>query len=52
MPTLKLTKTKIDAFRYEGVINDKGEASRDVRWDTEVPGFGVRVYPPTNAGRS
>ena len=42
MATLKLTKTKIDAFRYEG---DPDRGTRDVRWDTELRGFGVRVYP-------
>ena len=33
----KLTKRAIDGFEYAG--------GWDVRWDTEVPGFGVRVYP-------
>ena len=33
----KLTKRSIDAFRYGG--------GWDVRWDYEIPGFGVRVYP-------
>ena len=33
----KLTKRSIDAFRYRG--------GWDVRWDYEIPGFGVRVYP-------
>ncbi len=33
----KLTKRSIDAFRYRG--------GWDVRWDDEIPGFGVRVYP-------
>ena len=33
----KLTKRGIDGFKYAG--------GWDVRWDTEVPGFGVRVYP-------
>ena len=36
----RLTKAKIMSFRYEG----DGQ-SRDVRWDTAHPGFGVRVYP-------
>ncbi len=34
---MKLTKRLIDAFKYEG--------GWDVRWDDEVPGFGVRIYP-------
>jgi hypothetical protein len=33
----KLTKRSIDAFRYRG--------GWDVRWDNDIPGFGVRVYP-------
>ena len=33
----KLTKRSIDAFRYRG--------GWDVRWDDDIPGFGVRVYP-------
>ena len=37
---MKLTKLRIDALEYEG----DGKA-RDVRWDDEVPGFGVRIYP-------
>ncbi|HKI81025.1 MAG TPA: Arm DNA-binding domain-containing protein, partial [Pseudodesulfovibrio sp.] len=36
----KLTTKAIKGFRYEG----DGQ-SRDVRWDTELPSFGVRVYP-------
>lgn len=40
MPTLKLNKRAIDSFTYEG----DGE-SRDVRWDTALPGFGLRIYP-------
>ena len=33
----KLTKRAIDSFRYDG--------GWDVRWDDDIPGFGVRVYP-------
>ena len=33
----RLTKRKIDSFRYRG--------GWDVRWDDEIPGFGVRIYP-------
>lgn len=40
MTTLKLTKRAIDAFTYEG-----DGKSRDVRWDSTLPGFGVRIYP-------
>ncbi len=32
-----LTKRSIDAFRHGG--------GWDVRWDDEIPGFGVRIYP-------
>ncbi len=33
----KLTKRLIDSFRYRG--------GWDVRWDDDIPGFGVRLYP-------
>ncbi len=33
----RLTKRALDAFRYRG--------GWDVRWDDDIPGFGVRVYP-------
>ena len=33
----KLTKRAIDGFKHAG--------GWDVRWDTDVPGFGVRIYP-------
>ena len=33
----KLTKRAIDGFEYAG--------GWDVRWDAEVPGFGLRIYP-------
>ena len=37
---VKLTEKTIQKMRYEGAEN-----SRDVRWDEEVRGFGVRIYP-------
>ncbi len=37
---MKLTKKSIEGFVYEGVA-----PQRDVRWDDEIPGLGVRVYP-------
>lgn len=37
---MKLTKTVVDKAFYDGV-----SGSRDVRWDDELPGFGVRIYP-------
>jgi integrase len=35
--TARLTKKKIDQFTYAG--------GWDVRWDSDVTGFGVRIYP-------
>jgi len=35
-----LTKRKIDSAKYQGDGN-----SRDVRYDEDLPGFGVRIYP-------
>ncbi|MBT4691538.1 MAG: DUF4102 domain-containing protein, partial [Rhodospirillaceae bacterium] len=46
----KLTKTGVTNFKYEGRIDAAGRASRDARWDSEIPGFGVRVYPPVSEG--
>ncbi|MEE8227576.1 MAG: Arm DNA-binding domain-containing protein, partial [Kiloniellales bacterium] len=40
MATKKLTKKAIDAFKYEG-----DGKSRDIRWDTEMTGLGLRLYP-------
>lgn len=37
---MKLTKSRIDAFDYEG-----DGKSRDVRWDDAVSGLGLRIYP-------
>ncbi len=37
---MKLTKRLIDSIRYE-----KNNGKRDVRWDSELMGFGIRVYP-------
>ena len=34
---MKLTKSKIDAFEYKG--------GWDVRWDDDVKGLGLRIYP-------
>lgn len=36
----KLTNRLIDAMVYEG-----DGKSRDVRWDSTLPGFGIRIYP-------
>lgn len=41
----KLKQGDIPRFKYQGGTLPKSGWSRDVRWDTEVPGFGVRVYP-------
>jgi integrase len=40
MKAIKLTKRTIDELMYDG-----DGASRDVRWDASLPGFGIRVYP-------
>lgn len=37
MTASKFTKRAIDSFTYRG--------GWDVRWDSEVPGLGVRIYP-------
>ena len=37
---MKLTKRVVDAAKYAGKDGD-----RDIRWDNEVSGFGLRVYP-------
>jgi len=39
----KLTAKKINAMTYEQSGNKK-----DIRWDTETRGFGVRIYPSGN----
>jgi len=48
---MKLTKRLIDSFKYEGKAQGKG-MSRDVRWDTRLSGFGVRIFPPDENSRS
>ena len=35
----KLTKKLIDSFKYDG------DGKRDIRWDSEIRGFGIRLYP-------
>ena len=47
---MSLTKSKIDAFRYTGrpfASKKSGKLcwTRDVRWDSKVPGLGVRITP-------
>ena len=37
---MNLTKRAIDAFKYQGP-----EPKRDIRWDDEISGFGIRIYP-------
>ncbi len=41
----KLKQGDLRQFGYEGKATAKGGWGRDFRWDTEVPGFGVRIYP-------
>ncbi len=38
---MKITKTAIDGMKFEGA----SATARDLRWDDELPGFGVRVWP-------
>lgn len=35
----KLTKKLVDSFEY------RGDGKKDIRWDAEMKGFGVRIYP-------
>lgn len=37
----KLTKRDIDGFTYAGGAG----AAWDIRWDTQIPSFGCRIYP-------
>lgn len=41
MKEIKLTKATIGQMVFEG----KSKFSTDLRWDTLLPGFGIRVYP-------
>ena len=36
---MKLTKRAIDSFQFK-----KGKA-QDIRWDSSLPSFGLRIYP-------
>lgn len=40
MKDTKLTKRYVDSASYEGEGNEQ-----DIRWDSVVPGFGLRLYP-------
>lgn len=42
---MKLTKVCVDKMVYV-----KHDRKRDIRWDDVMPGFGVRIYPPTSDG--
>jgi len=48
---MRLTKSVIQGLRYAGRLARSKKApakeywTRDVRWDDEIPAFGVRVYP-------
>ena len=35
---MALTKRQLDSFTYSG-------SGKDIRWDDQLPGFGVRIYP-------
>ena len=39
---VNLTNAAIREFTYGG---DAGKTAWDVRWDDDIPGFGVRIYP-------
>ncbi len=48
MTTTKLTAKMIKALVYEGQVyirRGRKVETRDVRWDSEVPGLGLRLYP-------
>lgn len=36
----KLTKKFIDSLSYQGE-----DGTKDIRWDSDMPGFGIRIYP-------
>ena len=41
----KLKQGDVHGFTYEGESLANGGMNRDFRWDTEIRGFAVRVYP-------
>ena len=41
----KLTKKEIEKAKYQGREIGPDKWSRDFRWDTEIKGLGVRIYP-------
>lgn len=41
----RLTKRRVDAARYEGHKLSSGGYTRHVLWDSELRGFGLRVFP-------
>ncbi len=41
----KLNRADIRRFSYEAKALPNGGWSRDVRWDSEVSGLGMRLYP-------
>lgn len=48
MTTTKLTTKNIKSFVYQGRARTKNGRTiytRDARWDTQVPGLGLRIYP-------
>ena len=42
---MKLTKRTIDGFKYQGKETENGGLTKDIRWDDQIPAFGVRVFP-------
>jgi len=43
--TVRLTKRYVDGAKYRGQKYSPGAKSRDVRWDDQLSGFGLRIYP-------
>ncbi|MEZ5536144.1 MAG: tyrosine-type recombinase/integrase [Thiolinea sp.] len=41
----KITSSFIKSITYENVDSEKGQTTKQIWWDTELAGFGVRVYP-------
>jgi hypothetical protein len=53
---MRIIKSQVDRLTYSKTPRHKDgrtDYPMDIRWDDELPGFGVRVYPPrVRSGRS